>query len=298
MNRVGLVLFLPIVLAGVVLGQGSSSGSSQLKNPLNARSAALGNATVSDGGQLSSWLINPANLFARGPSAVSLTHSQWTQDIRSEFIGVQLPLKAGTLGLSVSTTTVPGIEIREKPGPAIGAFSARFVSLQAGFATTILQDFVAGVSAKYLYEKLYVDQTTGIGVDFGILYHPPVEGLQVGASVTNAGSVQQFRHQRSDLPTIGRLGGTYKFDLTDFTVGVSTAYEAGLQDSEHHVLAGIEVAYARFLTARLGYVTDYEVRGLTAGIGLRYEFLQVEYAYIPFTAGLGDGHIISLGVEF
>lgn len=289
---------LLVLIPSFLLAQGSSTSSSHLKIPLNARSAALGEATVSDAGQFSSWLLNPANLYSRESFAVALTHSQWLQDMQSEFIGTQIPVSIGTVGVAVSTTSVPGIEIREKPGPAVGTFSARFASLQLGYAGSPSDDIVLGASAKYLYEKLYTEDATGLGFDVGMLYHTPIHGLQAGASVTNIGSLQEFRNDRSDLPTFARVGASYFFAYDEFAFSVSAAMANNLQHSEKHAKGSIEATYSSLVTLRFGYESGYDSRGLTAGLGVRYEFVQFDYAYVPFSLGLGDGHFFSLGFHF
>lgn len=282
----------------LLLGQGSSTGSSQLKIPLDARTAALGEANVSDAGHLSSWLVNPANLYGRDAINVTLTHTQWIQDVQSEYLAAQIPVAIGTVGLGISANSVAGIEIRDVPGPSQGTFNARFASLQLGFATPLFEKLTFGLSAKYIYEKLYTDNATGYGVDIGLLYHTPLPGFDAAMSVTNAGSVQEFRQERSDLPTFLRGGGTYHFNVDDFAVSASAAVSENLIYSESHVLASIETTYNHLVSARVGYATGYDARGLSAGLGIRYEFLQFNYAFVPFSLGLGDGHLFSLGFQF
>jgi hypothetical protein len=218
--------------------------------------------------------------------------------VQSEFLGTQIPLSIGTLGLAISTNSVPGIEIRESPGPALGTFSARFAAIQMGFAVRPIENVSVGVSVKYLYEKLYADDATGFGIDAGIVYHTPITGLQAGASVTNTGTLQQFRNERSDLPTFLRAGATYAFELQEFAFSASVATANNLQYAEHHLLGSLEGTYNHFISLRAGYATGYDARGLSAGLGVKYQFVQFDYAYIPFSLGLGDGHLFTLGFQF
>jgi hypothetical protein len=228
---------------------------------------------------------------------IALTHAQWIQDIQSEFLAAQIPISLGTIGIAVSTNSVPGIEVRDAPGPAIGTFSARFATMQVGFATNAIQSLSLGVSAKYLYEKLYTDDATGFGIDVGMLYRTPIRGLQAAVSVTNAGSLEQFRRERSDLPTCLRGGATYSFSLDDIVFSASAAVTNDLQQAENHLLGSLETTYKNLVSVRLGYASGYESRGLTAGLGIRYEFLQFNYAFVPFSLGLGDAHLFSLGFQ-
>jgi hypothetical protein len=278
--------------------QGSSTSSSQLKIPVTARSAAMGESTVSDPGQFSSWSINPANLFSDSPLAIALTHSQWMQEIQTEFLAVRIPIASGSLGLGVSTNSVPGIEIRDVPGPSLGTFSARFASFQIGYAQNLTNDIILGASAKYLYEKLYVDEAAGFGFDAGLNYNTPVQGLKAGFAVTNIGGLQQFQNDRSDLPMFSRIGASYTFRQDDFDFAFSGAWAHNLRDPENHVQASLEATYSQKVSLRLGYQTGYESRALSAGIGIRFEFIQFDYAYVPFALGLGDSHLFSLGFQF
>ena len=292
-----LFLFLAFTTS-TVLSQGTSTGSTQLKIPLDARSAALGEANIADAGQLSSWLINPANLYSQGNLTLSLTHAQWIQDIQGEFLSLQIPTSSGTIGMGVSTNSVPGIEIRDIPGPALGTFDARFATLQLGYAASPIENVSFGVSAKYLYQKLYADDATGFGVDLGLLYHAPIAGLQAGVAVTNAGSLEQFRKERSDLPTFFRAGLAYAFTIDDFGLLGNAGFANNIQQSETHVLGSLETTYKNIVSLRLGYASGYDSRGLTAGLGLRYENLQFNYAFVPFSLGLGDAHLFTLAFQF
>ena len=290
------ILFVVAPIAAVA--QGSSTSSSHLKLPVTARSAALGEGTVADPGQLSSWLLNPANLYYTEPDFINLTHAAWIQEVQGEHLSGRFSLASGSMGVAVSATSVPGIEIRDVPGPPVGTFSARFATFQLGYAQRILDDVVLGASSKYLYEKIYKHEATGFGVDVGITYRTPIRGFSAAFAVTNLGSLGQFRDQGSDLPGFTRLGASYSSQYDDFDYLISTAWAQSLRFYESHLQASLEASYKRTMTARFGYQTGYDSRGLSAGIGFRYEFIQFDYAYVPFSLALGDGHLFSLGFRF
>jgi hypothetical protein len=298
MIRKALFVVLLLFVSCSARAQGSSVSSSQLKIPLTARSAALGESTVADPGQISTWFVNPANLFSAAPLAVSLTHSQWIQEIQTELLATRIPVASGTLGAGVSTISVPGIEIRDVPGPSLGTFSARFVSFQIGYAQNVTTDLVLGASAKYLYEKLYVDEATGFGFDAGIIYSSSIQGLKAGLAVTNLGGLQQFQNDRSDLPAMSRVGASYAIPLDEFDLSVSGAWANNLQDRESHLQGSLEATYSQKFSLRFGCQTGYESRALSAGIGVHFESIQFDYAYVPFALGLGDSHLFSLGFQF
>lgn len=298
MNRAIICATLLLCALSSARAQGSSASSSQLKILMSARAAALGETCVSDPGQISSWYTNPASISSEAPLAVILAHSRWIQEIHSEVIITRIPIGKGSIGLGVSTNSVPGIEIRDVPGPSVGTFSARFASFQIGYAQNIADDIMVGASIKYLYEKLYVDETSGVGIDGGVIYSTPIKGLTAGFAVTNLGALRQFRNDRSDLPAFSRLGASYRFRQDEFDFALSGAWADNLRENENHLQAGLEASYSERLSLRFGYQTGYESRVLSAGIGLRFDLVQFDYAYVPFTLGLGESHFFSLGFQF
>jgi hypothetical protein len=298
MRREILILLLVYCSWSAALSQGSSASSSQLKLPLSARSAALGESTVSDEGQFSSWFINPATLFSNSPFAITLTHSQWMQQVQAELIGLRIPSPVGTFGIGVTSTSIPGIEIRDVPGPALGTFSARFAAFQLGYAAGLSNEIIVGASVKYLYEKLYVDEASGYGFDIGLTYRTPVDGLHAGIAVTNIGRLQQFQIERSDLPTLARAGASFLLQREDFDFTATGAWASNLVDHDSHFQTGLEATYNRQMSLRLGYQTGYESRAISAGLGIHFEFIQFDYSYVPFSLGLGDSHLFSLAFQF
>lgn len=289
---------LLLLCAPSAFAQGVSTSSSYLSLPMSARTAALGEATVADPRNFASSLLNPANLSSNGPATIILSHSQWIQGIKTEFGGTSIPFAFGTVGFAVTNTNIDDIEIREVPGPPIGTFNAHFAAVRLSFARNVFNTLSVGGAVKYLYEKLYIDETTGYGVDLGALYRTPFDGLTAGISVTDLGRLSQFRSEPSQLPSMGRIGGSYAFNLGSFALTVNAAAAKDLHRSDTHALVGVETIYDNALAVRLGYQTGYESRGLSAGLGFQYSFVQVDYAYVPFSLGLGDAHIFSLGFRF
>lgn len=298
MNKSVPILVCLLLGVGSVFGQGSSTSSSYLSLALTARTASLGEATVADPTDLASSLLNPANLSSNGPATITLSHSQWIQGIKTEFGGTSIPFPFGTVGFAILNTNVNGIEIREQPGPPLGTFNAHFAAIHLSFARNVARTVSVGAAVKYLYEKLYIDETTGYGLDLGAVYRTPLQGLTAGVAVTNFGKLRQFRSQPSQLPSTGRIGGTYDFNIGSFTVAMSAAAAKDLHRSDAHAQVGVETVFDSALAVRLGYQTGYVSRGLSVGLGFLYGFVQVDYAYVPFSLGLGDGHIFSLGFHF
>lgn len=291
-TKILLLLVLPVVL----MAQGKSTGSAFLQTVLPARISAMGDALAADPSFSSSSFSNPASLVWAKTPEVTFSQIQWIQDMQTQILGASVPLPFGTVGLSISSTSVEGIEIRDIPGTAIGTFASRSSVFRLGYAFSLSKDISVGTNLKYLYEKIYIDDASGYALDFGGLYNTPISGLTLGLAITNIGQVSKFRTQSSELPTAAKVGGTYATTVSDFEVvgALTIEHESNSAITRFHF--GSEVSYDHMFSVRLGYQSHYDIRGLTAGLGFRYSIAVVDYAYLPFTQDFGSAHIVTLGI--
>jgi hypothetical protein len=289
------ILLAFILLPTIVFSQGTSRGVASLKLPTTPFIGATGESFIADPTALQSILINPANITSRESYGVMFSHTEWIQDVHTEFLSTAAPFRYGSLALSIANTSVDGLELRTIPGPPIGTFNTQSTSFQLTYGIKVTETISLGIAPKYLYEKIFVDEATGWGIDLGTLYTPPVEGLTLGFALTNLGSLSAFRNERTDLPSQLRLGGTYSFSLDIVSFRTAAAFSSELGVSVNHISIGTEATYNDAVTVRFGYETGYEYRDFSAGVGLRYSIVMIDYAYIPSSSQMGTAHIISIG---
>ena len=68
-----------------------------------------------------------------------------------------------------------------------------------------------------------------------------------------------------------------------------------------HIHFGGEYFYNNIIALRFGYMTGYEAKGITAGLGIFWEGLNFDYAFLPYSFSsynLGSAHTISLMYSF
>lgn len=297
-NRVFLIfLFSTIVVFSQSAG---STGLSFLKFGFGARNIAMGDAGTAVSNDLTNLFYNPAKLASINNSEVMFMHNQWIQDANSEVIGVKTNFWNLPFAFGFNVTSVKGIEYREIPGDPITTFNANYFygSVSTGFFVTDNISF--GATLKYLYEGLLNDEASGFGIDFGINYLLSVKGLTASAVLKNIGSMNALRNEQTKLPTELRLGSSYTYSLADqnfdFTAGVE--FQNYLTADETHFNFGGEALYNKLFAARMGYQTGYESRGFTAGIGLLWGNLKFDYAFLPFTLGLGNANLFTVQFKF
>jgi hypothetical protein len=284
-----------ILLPTIVLSQGTSRGVASLKLPTTPFIGATGESFIADPTALQSILINPANIASRESYGVMFSHTESIQDIRTEFLSIAAPFRYGSLALSLANTSVDGLELRTIPGPPIGTFNTQSTSFQLTYGFKVTESISLGIAPKYLYEKIFVDEATGWGIDIGTLYTPSVEGLTLGFALTNLGSLSAFRNERTDFPSQLRLGGTYSFSLDIVSFRTAAAFSSELGISVNHISIGAEAIYNDAVTVRFGYETGFEYRDFSAGVGLQYSIAMIDYAFLPSSSQMGTTHIISIG---
>lgn len=277
-----------------------NNGLPFLKFGFGARNIAMGDAGTSISKNVTSLFYNPSNLAGTEGSEVMFMHNEWIQDVRSEVGGIRSHLFGLPVAVGFNLTTIGDIEVRQKPGDVETTFDASyfFGSISTGFF--IFDEISFGTSVKYLYEGLYTDEATGWAVDFGLTYYTPVEGLNATVVYKNLGSMNELREESTKLPAELRIGSAYTFDIPDSDFGLTAAgefHKYTLED-EIHFNAGGEVVYKNIIALRAGYQSGYESRGFTGGIGLIWGSLNFDYAFVPFSLGLGSANLFSIGFRF
>ena len=290
---------LLLVSTTLILGQAGQSGLSFLKLGVGARSLAMGEAAVASSNDPSGTYYNPAALrFANNPQ-VLIMHKEWIQGTQTEFLAASFPLGSLSVGASINATSVPDIEIRQRPGPAEGFFSARNAAISASAAYGIDTSFTIGLSLKYLYEKIFVDETFGVGGDLGATYQSPWD-MMFGLSLSNIGAMRKLRNEVSKLPTTIRFGAarTESISSLDGSMVFAADIVSILPEKNTHLLLGLEFNYKETFAIRTGFMSGYESRNFTAGAGIRYDIFKIDYAFVPLKLDLGTTHTFSLGLEF
>jgi hypothetical protein len=277
-----------------------NSGLAFLKFGFGARNIAMGDAGAAASNDLSAMYYNPSRLVSTEMNEVMFMHNEWIQDVRSEVGGIKWNMFNLPWAVGFNVTTVSDIEVREKPGEPISKFNANyfFGSLSSGFS--VINDLDFGATIKYLYEGLLNNESSGYGFDFGLNYFTPVKGLTASAVVKNIGTMSELRVEKTKLPSEFRLGGAYNFGVSTAKIDfiLAAEFQKYLETDDVHINGGGEIIYNQTFAARLGYQSGYEARNFTGGIGIMWGNLRLDYAYMPFSLGLGNANLFSIQFKF
>ncbi|MCF6268823.1 MAG: PorV/PorQ family protein [Melioribacteraceae bacterium] len=295
-------IFLIILVSTATLFAQSAgnSGVSFLKNGFGARNIAMSDLGVVGVTDLTALNYNPALLSKYKAPQVMLTHNQSIQDMTTQLVGASFSLWGIPFAVGVNNTSINDIEVRTQPGEPQSLFNAHYMfgSLSTGFE--IFQNLSLGITTKFIYENLFSDEAEGWAFDFGLSYSDIVDGLDLGASIKNIGSLSELRNEATILPTDLRVGLSYGF--TANSINSEVILIGGVQKysetDDTHIHTGGEVFYDNIIAVRFGYMTGYESKGFTTGLGLYWEGLNFDYAFTPYSRGLGSAHTISLMYSF
>ena len=294
------ILFLILLSFTSLLAQtAGNSGLSFLKLGFGARNIALGDAGTAVSSDVTALFYNPAALAINPASEIMLMHNEWIQDVRSEVLGARTLIFGMPVAVGFNVTTIDGIEVRTNPGDPITKFNANYFFGSLSTGHMIVDNFYFGASVKYLYESIYVDESTGWGFDLGASYLTSINGLNISAVIKNLGSMKELRNESTKLPGEFRIGPSYSVTFQDqyqFTSVVE--FQKYLPTSDIHFNLGAEILYNKLIALRVGYQSGYLTKNITAGLGLMWGNLSVDYALAPFQLGLGNGNILSLQFKF
>jgi hypothetical protein len=294
------ILFLILLSFTSLLAQtAGNSGLSFLKLGFGARNVALGDAGTALSSDVTALFYNPAALAVNPALEVMIMHNEWIQDVRSEILGARTLIFGLPVAVGFNVTTINDIEVRTNPGDPVTKFNANYFFGSFSTGHMIVDNFYFGASIKYLYESIYVNESTGWGFDFGGSYITLINGLNISAVIKNLGSMKVLRSESTKLPSEFRIGPSYSFTLQDkYQITSAVEFQKYLPTSDIHFNMGAEILYDKLIALRVGYQSGYITKNITAGLGLMWGNLSFDYALAPFRLGLGNGNILSLQFKF
>jgi hypothetical protein len=272
----------------------ASTGLTFLKLGVGAHAIGMGEAYGALSDDASGIYYNPAGIAFGETNEVTVMHKQSAFGTTTEFLGSTIHVSPFTFGFGFNSTNVNGIEIRQRPGPAQGTFGLHDLAISATASWRIDTTLSVGVTAKFLYEKIYVDESNGAAFDAGVRYKYS-HNLAIALAVSNLGSMSKLVRDPITLPIGFRGGASFFSPLNDdVTVTIASDLLKVVHDKGVRIHVGGEILYRSLLALRTGYQIGYDAKGLSAGLGVRYSLLQFDYAFVPFSNQLGDTHTFAL----
>lgn len=301
MNMQVRKLFIALILLSISTGVfaqndgAANTGLAFLKNGVGARQIAMGE-TSSLNEDAASVYYNPARLLFGPKNSVTLMHSASVQDVTNDFIASKIAYEKFALGFGIIASSINNIEVRNAPGQLIETFNAKNLSIGLSLAYKLSKKIKLGLTTKLLYEKIYVDEASGMAFDLGT--DITFGKFDLSFAVANLGSITALKNTETVLPTSIRFGTGYKNQKGSFTYMIGLDGFKVLDGGIFHINTGGEIGFKDIVFLRAGYQTSYETKGFSTGIGLKYKSINVDYAFVPYKNQFGNSNSFSLSLVF
>lgn len=276
-----------------------------------ARALALGGAYTAAADDVSALFWNPAGLARLDRAEISAMHVSLFYDTPYDFLGFAYPLLDwGTFAAGMARVATNGIVLRDEQSfvsqEATGAVELREILI--GYGRELPYGVQAGATVKIDQQRLLGDFAAGVGLDAGMLYRVPKafgdltgltavdwQALTLGVALQNlVGARLRLDRDTDILPLTVRAGLAYALPFQD-AWKQNLLLSAGLEKSTWRSwrwCAGLEYDLLQLLSLRVGMQNE----NLTAGGGLRYAGLSLDYALLQQELGLS--HRLSLTYRF
>ncbi|MCH9007805.1 PorV/PorQ family protein [candidate division KSB1 bacterium] len=280
-------------------GDAGGTGLAFLKVGVGARASAMGEAYTALSSDATATYWNPAGLILLSGGQVAFAHTEWLEDVSNDFLAIAFPLLGGSVGFSVYSNNVDGIERRVIPSEQpLGTIDANDIAAGISYGRSLSERLAAGVTVKYLYEKIFTASVAGYAFDFGVRFKPLDNPLIVAAVVQNLGSMGTLAKASIDLPTTVRVGASYRFPIEQLGGALLLAAD-GVKVADNNLRGnfGLELSVRNHLAFRLGYQAGFDEKSVAGGFGLNFSRYYLDYGYAPFDSNLGDTHRFSFGLD-
>lgn len=297
-----------------------STSATFLKIGVGARAVAMGQAFTAVPGDPYSVYWNPAGLAYVEDSQATLTHNDYFQDLKQDFLAYTRPPKEGAdkwwqrggWGFSFNYFYTPK-DIERRSGlnesdPLVpltspeGFFRAYDTALSAGYGLKVGGASSAGAVLKFIRQTIDDESGQSFAFDLGGLHSFSWLGrdFTAGAAVQNIGPGIKFISKRYDLPLSFRAGLSHRLPGAKALLALDVYKPV---DNYPFFALGGEYPAAKNIFLRTGYryrLNGNELgafSGFSAGIGFIYSKVSFDYAFAPF-GDLGNSHRFSVTARF
>jgi len=288
------LLSLPLA-AEKVDGNAGAYGFQMLKVPAGPAQAACAGTNAAAGADAMVFFANPAQGLVARTEAVTFAHTAWIFDTSMNSVAYARTQGPGSFGLGMRYLDCGSFDTRDETGERIGQYHPMDLDAAFNFGRRILPDHYIGLNVHLLYEKINTASSTGACADIGWTWLTPVQGLRAGVAAKYLGATSKMVDDSIDLPRT--------FEATvdkDFTVGAISS-TAGLRVIDHadddnlKLALGLNTHLLSMFDLRLGYKINYDAESFSAGFGVNWKRLRVDYAWMPFDEeGIKDVHLLGL----
>lgn len=310
MNR-ALICFIATVVA-LQCAFAQNGTYDFLRTDVSARSAALNGSFVSMTDDPNVLFYNPASLGTINSPKVSVSYLKHLLDVNSGTLSYARPIgQIGSIGAGITYIDYGSFPETDASLNVLGSFGAQELAIVAGIATHYGERILLGVNAKFIYSSIADYSSTALGLDLGVLYEVPEQGITIGGSILSLGKqLKSYAGYTEPLPLEIKIGITKRPEHLPVLLNLNFHR---LNQSANRFIDrfgsfsfGAEFLMSESFRLRGGYNNDQHkdmklgtsagLAGFSLGGGLVLKEYQIDYAFNSY-GKIGGLHRISLGIN-
>jgi hypothetical protein len=286
--------------------EGLGSTGAFMRLGVGARAGSLGDAYVgaATGPEAIHW--NPAAMAIDPSLQFALTQRRYSFDRNFNFAGLTLPVSGhGAVGLGWTGFRTGGLEARTgNTQTPDNLFSDDENALALTYGQRLAFWLYAGVSAKFISQKLFNRSATGYAVGTSFLFKP-LGNLSFGLALQDLFSNFEWDTSLSErLPSTLMLGMAWQFipqatlTLDYHHAGPSNLFNKDWWGRKGGLRAGTELRTLHSLPLRLGFGQNSFNAGAGFEIPVSTTLLALDYQYGVQDGLSNNGHAFSVRLDF
>ncbi len=261
----------------------------------NPVSLALAGRGIYSGGQLASFLRQPASAVQESHRSLGVSHSLWLADTNFTNLSYSYSNRRYHFGLALRSLDYGELEIRDDNGYLIGYYSPLNMDLTANYALRVTPSLYGGLNAGVAYEKLNTDSSLGLHGDLGLSWLPPLERTMFSLAMRNLGLSTHMNEESTRFAPSLELDLSKGWELDSIALSVEASGIKAV-DEQWKAALNAQCELYDLVSLRLGYKFNYDAEDLSAGLGLRWKNLAIDYGWAAYSSRLNDVH--SFGVSY
>ena len=269
-----------------------------LKIGLSARNAGKANAVIASPGDASILWSNPAAVQISPSSNFCFNHNGYIFDNNIENASLIVRNGKSSWGLSLTYLDYGMIPKTDEHAVIIGEFHPQDIVSCYTYARRITPSISLGANIKFIYEKIDTDASYGFGFDLGAIYDSFIKGLNFGMVLQNVGKSSKLIKESISFPLVMKLGSQYLWEVNAQNVLTFSGELAKFSSESVKANLGFEYGFSDMIFSRLGYKINYDEQNVTAGIGIKLNDFNFDYAFTPYQNDIGTAHRFSVSYNF
>lgn len=293
-----ILALLPFALTAINANAGEY-GFQFLQIPVSPVASALGGTGIYATGYAGAFIQNPAANLLEERFSLSLQHNIWIVDTSTSQLVYSNSNRNRHFGLVGRMLDYGELENRDDTGLLIGKYHPLDANLMANYALRIMPDHLLGINAGLIYEKLDTASSFGLSADLGYVYLTPVTNAILFTSVRNIGFTSKMDDESIKLPLTIEAGLGYTIPELAFADRISQqlTFKKAV-DNDLTAAYAAEISLWQILALRLGYKFLHDEEGITAGLGINWHNLEIDYGWTSFSDRLNDSHSFGITYNF